>query len=103
MDSGIGVYAGSHDSYYTFSELFDPIIEWYHGHKKNDKHQAEDPNAILNAPDFPEDEAKMIVSTRIRVGRNLDGFPLGPALTKDMRTEVESKILTALNQFDGEL
>jgi len=27
VDSGIGVYAGSHDSYNTFSKLFDPIIE----------------------------------------------------------------------------
>lgn len=40
-------------------------------------HQAEG-NAKLNAPDFPPDEAAMIKSTRIRVGRNLDGFPLGP-------------------------
>jgi arginine kinase len=23
IDSGIGVYAGSHDSYYTFAKLFD--------------------------------------------------------------------------------
>jgi len=27
VDSGIGVYAGSHDSYATFSGLFDRIIE----------------------------------------------------------------------------
>ena len=25
-DSGIGIYAGSHESYYQFSSLFDPII-----------------------------------------------------------------------------
>jgi hypothetical protein len=36
----------------------------------------------LNAPPFPEEEAKMIKSTRIRVGRNLKGYPLGPGLTK---------------------
>ena len=32
-DSGIGVYAGSEDSYKKFSQLFDCIIEEYHGHK----------------------------------------------------------------------
>lgn len=30
VDSGIGVYAGSHDSYTTFAEMFDKIIEDYH-------------------------------------------------------------------------
>jgi hypothetical protein len=90
VDSGIGVYAGSHDSYYTFPALFDPIIEIYHGHGKNDVHQAEDPKVKLNAPDFPPDEAAMIKSTRIRVGRNLDGFPLGPGTyTPSQRAAVE--------------
>jgi arginine kinase len=37
-NSGVGVYAGSHDSYYTFAPLFDKIIEKYHGHGPNDKH-----------------------------------------------------------------
>jgi hypothetical protein len=37
-DSGIGVYAGSHDSYTTFAPFFDKIIEDYHGHKKTDMH-----------------------------------------------------------------
>jgi hypothetical protein len=79
VDSGIGVYAGSHDSYSTFAPFFDKVIEDYHGHKKTDKHVAESPSVTLNAPDFPPDEAAMIKSTRIRVGRNLAGFPLGPA------------------------
>jgi len=26
-DSSVGVYAGSHDSYHAFSDLFDPIVE----------------------------------------------------------------------------
>jgi len=79
-DSGIGVYAGCHQSYEAFADFFDPIILDYHGHKKTDMHIAEDPKVTLNAPDFPPEEAKMIISTRIRVGRNLDGYPLGPGL-----------------------
>ena len=38
VDSGIGLYAGSHDSYYTFADLFDPVVEEYHGHGKAAKH-----------------------------------------------------------------
>lgn len=30
LDSGIGVYAGSHDSYRVFEDLFDKVIEDYH-------------------------------------------------------------------------
>ena len=60
--------------------MFDKVIETYHGHKKTDKHIAENPSVKLNAPDFPPDEAAMIVSTRIRVGRNLAGFPLQPGI-----------------------
>lgn len=83
--------------------MFDPIIEEYHGHKKTDKHQAEG-NTKLNAPDFPPEEAAMIRSTRIRVGRNLAGFPLGPGLyTAEQRAAVEQKVTTALANFDGEL
>lgn len=57
----------------------------------------------LNAPAFPEDEDKMIVSTRIRVGRNLDKFPLGPGITDAQRNEIESKVSTALKSFTGDL
>lgn len=38
LDSGIGVYAGSHNSYSKFNKLFDEVIEEYHGHKQADKH-----------------------------------------------------------------
>jgi len=32
LDSGIGLYAGSHDAYKTFNKLFDKVVEDYHGH-----------------------------------------------------------------------
>jgi len=58
----------------------------------------------LNAPDFPPDEAAMIRSTRIRVGRNLAGFPLGPGIyDNDARAEIEHKIVQGLNNLQGEL
>jgi arginine kinase len=53
-------------------------------------------------PLAPEDE-KRIVSTRIRVGRNLADYPLGPALTKEQRKEVEEKVIKAVESFEGEL
>ena len=57
----------------------------------------------LNAPPFAEEDAKMIKSTRIRVGRNLADFPLGPGLSKEQRKQIEATVTKALTTFEGEL
>jgi len=103
VDSGIGIYAGSHDSYYTFSDIFDKIIEDYHGHKKTDKHVSNMDYSKLNMPPFSQSESDRIVSTRIRVGRNLADFPLGPGITKEQRDKVEELVSGALSKMEGEL
>jgi hypothetical protein len=97
VDSGIGIYAGSHDSYYTFPDLFDKVIEDYHKHGKNDKHISDMDYTKLNCPPFTEEENAMIVSTRIRVGRNLADFPLGPGISREQRNQVEKLVSGALS------
>jgi hypothetical protein len=97
------VYAGSHDSYTRFSPLFDKIVEDYHGHKHTDKHISDMDYTKLNTPPFPADEAAFIKSTRIRVGRNLAEFPLGPGLSKEQRKQIETTVAKALTTFEGEL
>ena len=82
-DSGIGCYAGSHDSYTTFSKLFDKVIEDYHKHGKDAKHVSDMDYTKLKCPPFTAEESALIVSTRIRVGRNLKDFPLGPGISKE--------------------
>ena len=101
--SGVGVYAGSHDSYYTFAPLFDKVIEDYHGHKKTDKHISNMDYKQLKCPAFPPEEDAMINSTRIRVGRNLADFPLGSCVTRQQRLEIEAKVVSALSKFQGDL
>lgn len=102
-ESGVGIYAGSHDSYYAFAPLFDKAIWKYHGHSKTDKHISNMDYTKLDCPKFPADEDAMINSTRIRVARNLADFPLGSAVTRDQRLQVESKVVTALSKFTGDL
>jgi creatine kinase/arginine kinase len=101
-DSGIGVYAGDAESYVLFAPLLDPIIEEYHGFLPNDKHQSNLNPDDLNAPN-PDPEGKYIVSTRIRVGRNVDNLPLGPAISKDQRNKVEKEVSEALKAMSGSL
>ncbi len=102
IDSGIGVYAGDEESYNVFAPLFDPIIEDYHGFGKEDKHKSNLNPDDLSAPN-PDPEGKYIVSTRIRVGRNVDDMPLGTAISKEQRDQVESSIVEGLNTLEGEL
>merc|ERR1711997_275529 len=42
-------------------------------------------------------------STRIRVGRNIDGFGLSPGITKQQRIDVEKMMSNALSKLDGDL
>ena len=102
-DSSIGVYAGSHDSYKTFAPLFDKVVEDYHTHGKNAKHVSDMDASKLIAPPFAPEDGAMIVSTRIRVGRNLEGYPLGPGLSKEQRLEIMNKVVSALETFEGDL
>ena len=82
LDSGIGLYAGDHSSYRVFNKLFDKVIEEYHGHGPNAVHNSDmSAKGIVNH-EFTSEDGAMILSTRIRVGRNLAGYPLGPGITK---------------------
>ena len=103
VDSGIGCYAGSQDSYTTFKDFFDQIILDYHKHGASDKHVSNMNASELECPPFSEEEAALVKSTRIRVGRNLADFPLGPGITDEQRNEIMDKVTAACNEFEGDL
>ena len=103
LDSGIGVYAGSEDSYMAFKEFFDRIIMEYHGHAPFDNHVSNMNASELNCPPFTAEGAALIKSTRIRVGRNLSNFPLGPGITDDQRDEIMQAVVQACSEFTGDL
>merc|ERR1711934_1050459 len=102
-DSGIGLYAGSHQAYTKFEKLFDKVVEEYHGHGKDATHKSDMTSEGLQNTEFSEEDAAMINSTRIRVGRNLAGFPLGPGVSKEQRLEIMTKVTEACNTFEGDL
>jgi len=45
----------------------------------------------------------LIVSTRIRVGRNLADYPLGPGLTNAQRIEIMTRVTKAFENYTGDL
>ena len=101
-DSGIGAYAGDAESYTLFAPFFDAIIEEYHGFKKDDTHKSDLDAAKINSTN-PDKDGEFIVSTRIRVGRNLSDFPLGPAISDTQRDEVEQLVSKTLSSLSGSL
>lgn len=102
LDSGIGAYAGDEESYEVFGLLFDQIIQEYHGFSKTDMHKSNLDPDDLNAPN-PDPEGEYILSTRIRVGRNVKDIPLGPAISKNKRDEIEKNVSEVLSGFEGDL
>lgn len=101
-DSEIGVYAGDKESYSTFSPLISPIIEEYHGFTPSSSHKSNMNLEDLDTPN-PDEEGKYILSTRIRVGRNLENMPLGAAISEEERNRVEAMVIDALSLLDDEL
>merc|ERR1711988_1310772 len=45
----------------------------------------------------------MVNSTRIRVGRNMADYPLGPGVSKAQRLDIMNKVVQACNTFEGDL
>jgi hypothetical protein len=103
QDSGIGIYAGSHDAYKCFNKLFDQCVTNYHKHGPDASHTSDMTADGIENAEFAEDEAAMINSTRIRVGRNLADYPLGPGVSKEQRLEIMEKVVAACDTFEGDL
>ncbi|KAH7967868.1 arginine kinase Lit v 2.0101 [Rhipicephalus sanguineus] len=103
LDSGVGVYAPDAESYTVFAELFDPVIDDYHkGFPPGAKHPRTDfgdINTLVNLD--PKNE--FVISTRVRCGRSLQGYPFNPCLTEAQYKEMEKKVSSTLTSLTGEL
>merc|ERR1712131_302556 len=95
-----GIYAGDWDSYKDFADVFDPLIQEYHGISADAKHTSDMDSSKIRGnidADVP------VHSTRIRVGRNIDGFGLSPGITKEQRVGVEKLMISAVQNFPADL
>ena len=98
----VGAVAGDEDSYETFAEFFDPLIEARHGGYKKDDMHTTDLNAdglVMEEPFDPD----YVFSVRVRTGRSIRGYALPPWCSRAERRKVESISVQALDRFDGDL
>ena len=91
-DSEIGVYAGDADCYEVFSGFLDPLLADYHGLDKELFHVT---SAALEVGDLNL-KSNEILSTRIRVARNLQGHPFTPRISRRQRSHLEVVVSRAL-------
>jgi protein-arginine kinase len=99
-DQHCGIYAGDADSYKDFADVFMPIICEYHGLPEDFKHTSDmDVTKIKGNIN----ESAPVKSTRIRVGRSINGFGLSPGITKEQRLEQEGLMKNAFKKLEGNL
>lgn len=72
------------------------------GFKSSDCHPKTD-WGDLSAFKNVDPSGKFVVSTRIRCGRSLEGYPFNPCLTEPQYKEMEQKVCTTLSGLTGEL
>lgn len=99
-DSSIGIYAGDEQCFQTFSQIFDPIISEFHKFSKQKNHKSNIRQITLPNPD---PDGKFILSSRIRIARNLAGFSFPCHIRLPQRRELEKKIITALSCLKDDL
>ncbi|CAE8597290.1 unnamed protein product [Polarella glacialis] len=97
----VGILFGDAECVTKFKELMHPIIVARHG------------NPTLPHPPPNLDGSKLldhtvidesfVISTRVRTGRSISGFPLPPSISADQRKELEAITVKALGMLDGEL
>merc|ERR1711942_604579 len=95
-----GIYAGDWDSYKVFADVFDPIIQEYHGIAADSVHTSDMDVSKIQGNIDP---SAPVHSTRIRVGRSIDGFGLSPGITKEQRVGVENLMKKAFANLTGDL
>nr|BAD34678.1 creatine kinase [Polyandrocarpa misakiensis] len=98
----VGCVAGDEDSYDTFADLFDPVIEARHnGYKKIDKQPTDlDPSHLKGGDKLDE---KYVLSSRVRTGRSIKDISLPPHCSRAERRKVEEVACKALDKLTGEL
>ncbi len=102
--SSVGCHAGDHESYTDFAKLFKFVIESYHkGYNLDKDKHVTDLDVKKISTDLSEQAESKIISTRIRVARNLDFFPLNPGGTRQTRLEIIKLIEEVVPLLKGDL
>ena len=107
--SFVGCHAGDRESWDDFKDFFYPVIEAYHkgfsmtegSDLKGTASERMDPSKIT--VQLTDSAKAKIISTRIRIARNLSMFPLNPGGTRKTREEIASLMQKVYDGLEGDL
>jgi creatine kinase len=102
----MGIHAGDAESYDTFIDIYKPCVEGYHKGFVWDLEHAHktDLNPDHLSVEFTPQAESLILSTRIRVARNLGGdFVMNPNGTAESRIAVLDMVRAAAVNFEEDL
>lgn len=119
------MYAPDPEAYDVFADLFYPVIGEYHKVDVKSLKSVHDLGDASKLEDLSDKYSEQIVSTRVRVGRTVKGFPMASKLSREVnaanatnfyykklnrfiiffkqRLELESRVKEALGKLDGDL
>lgn len=105
LSSFVGCHAGDLESYHLYSDLYRPVVEGYHvGYKLDGSmNHVTDMDASKIKIDLTLQAKSKIISTRIRVARNLAFFPLNPGGTRQTREEIAGLMSKVFDTLEGDL
>jgi len=103
--SFVGCHAGDMESYHLYSDLYTPVIENYHVGYKLDgtMNHITDMDVSKIEIDLTQAAKDKIISTRIRVARNLAFFPLNPGNTRETREEIAALMQKVFDTLEEDL
>merc|ERR1712232_1164707 len=97
----VGLLFGDAECVTLFPELVAPIMRDRHN---NPKLPHPPPNLDgNNLIDHKIIDDSYVISTRVRTGRSIRGFPLPPSISADQRKALEEIVVSALDSLTGEL
>jgi len=90
----VGLLFGDADSVWIYSELVDPIMKWRHDNPKLPHPPPNLDGSKLLDHSIIDDN--YVISTRVRTGRSIAGFPLSPCISANQRKELEGLVAKTL-------
>merc|ERR1712093_424077 len=96
----VGLVAGDEESYDTFKELFDPVIDARHGGYGPDAKHPTNLNIDEISNTDIDPAGKYVLTTRVRTGRSIRPFQLPPVISFEQRRELERVAVMALLKME---
>ncbi|CAE8724933.1 unnamed protein product [Polarella glacialis] len=97
----VGVLFGDAECVTKYPDLMHPVIVARHGNP----HLPHPPPNLEGSQLMDQSiiDEKYVISTRVRTGRSISGFPLPPSISADQRKELEGIVTGALQTLTGDM